>query len=150
MTAPAGSVVLRRARIYPLAPGGEPDRAAEAMSVHHGRIVAVGSEADALAAVPDGTPNIDMGGRVVVPGFTDAHVHWAGFALARRNLELRPAMSLAEVLDAVAEAGAEKPAGAWIVGRGWDHSQWGRWPTAADLDRVSQHHPVALTRKDGH
>lgn len=151
MTGPssgARAVVLRRARIHDLSAGAPTP--ATALALRHGRIVAVGADAEVWAAAGSDAPSIDLGGRVVLPGFTDAHVHWATFALLRRQLALDATLSLADVLRRVRAAAADREPGRWLVGRGWDHSRWGRWPTAADLDSVAPHVPVALTRKDGH
>jgi predicted amidohydrolase YtcJ len=50
----------------------------------------------------------------------------------------------------VRAASSARAPGQWVIGRGWDHAEWGQWPTAHDLDAVAPNHPVALTRKDGH
>jgi hypothetical protein len=140
------SLILRRARLRTM----DAKSGASALAIRHGTIVAVGGDAEIAAVAQPNTPVIDLGHRVVLPGFTDAHVHWAGYALIRRQLQLAAHESLAGVLQQVAARAGELPAGSWILGRGWDHSRWGRWPAAADLDAVAAHHPVALTRKDGH
>lgn len=142
----AATVVLRRGRVYTM---GRPEVVA-ALAIRNGRIVATGSDADIFAAVGSDVPTVDLGGRVVLPGFTDAHVHWAGHALLRRRLTLEPTLGLPEVQRAVRQRAQALPSGAWLLGRGWDHSRWGRWPTAADLDAVAPDRPVMLTRKDGH
>lgn len=112
-------------------------------------IVAVGSESEVRRALPDAL-RIELGGRAVVPGFTDAHCHWLGFALSRRRLQLTASDSLKQVLERVRVAAGTAAKGEWILGRGWDHSAWGRWPSAELLDSAAMDHPVALTRKDGH
>lgn len=140
------SFILHRARLHmPGALAG-----ASALAVRYGTIVAVGSDADVAAVSQPDTPVVDLGQHVVLPGFTDAHAHWAGYALARRQLVLEPDLSLPEVLRRVRVRAGQQPPGSWILGRGWDHSRWGGWPTSADLDAIAPDHPVALTRKDGH
>ncbi len=124
--------------------------AVPAIAVGDGRVLAAGSLAEARAAAGEDAPVMDLGRGTVLPGFIDAHIHLGNFALARQQLSIAEGDSLDEVRDAVARATGERPAGHWILGRGWDHSRWGRWPVAADLDAVSPEHPVALTRKDGH
>src|SRR6187431_1467715 len=128
---------------------GEP-QLASALAVRNGRVVAVGTDAEVWAAVGSDAPSVDLGGRTVLPGFTDAHLHWAGYALMRRQLSLEPAHGLAEVQRLVRQRATELPPGAWLIGRGWDHARWGRWPSAADLDAAAADRPVVLTRKDGH
>jgi len=140
------ALVLRRARIRPRAD----ERAATAIALVDGRIVAVGSDQEAYAAVGSDAPTVDLRGKVVLPGFIDAHLHWTGYAMMRQRLALDPNDSLADVQKRVRQRAAETAPGAWVLGRGWDHASWGRWPTAADLDAVAPYHPVALTRKDGH
>lgn len=145
MRTPA-TFVLRRARIHRF-DGAEP---ATALAVREGRIAAIGSDQDVWRVVGSETPTVDLRGRVVLPGFIDAHVHWCTYAIARRNLQLAGDDGLPDVLRRVRQHASDRPAGQWIIGRGWDHSAWGRWPTAADLDAVTPLHPVVLTRKDGH
>ncbi len=93
---------------------------------------------------------VDLGGRVVVPGFTDAHVHFPTWALAQREVSLDGATSLAETLDRVRVAGI--PGGRWLRGYGWRSGDWvdGREPTRADLDAVTGDVPTALIAKDYH
>jgi predicted amidohydrolase YtcJ len=87
---------------------------------------------------------IDLGGRVVVPGFSDAHVHFPTWALARTLLDLEGCGSLDVALGRIRSA---KPgAGGWIRGRGWR----GFEPTRESLDRVTGNTPAALVAKDGH
>lgn len=145
MRTPA-TFVLRRARIHPFGHG----EVATSLAVREGRIAAIGSDHDVWRAVGSDAPSIDLRGRVVLPGLIDAHVHWATYAIARRNVQLTAEDGLADVLRRVRQRAADAAPGQWIVGRGWDHTDWGRWPNAADLDAVTAHHPVVLTRKDGH
>ncbi len=140
------ALVIRNARIHPQC---RPDEA-QALAIVGRRVAAVGTDEVAWAAVGSDAPEIDLGGMSVVPGFTDAHLHWTNFALARRRAQLSPSLSLEQVLEVI-RGYAEQVAGShWILGRGWDHTAWGRWPQAVDLDRVVPDRPVVLTRKDGH
>lgn len=130
------------------------DRAApkvSALVIDAGRIAAAGDTADLRDrfSVKD---VIDLGGRCVIPGLTDAHVHFQSYALARQRVDLFEVPSLDEALSRIATRVAEVPPGAWIRGQGWHQELWrGRkFPTAADLDRVAPSNPVALTAKSGH
>src|SRR2546423_3348777 len=67
---------------------------------------------------------IDLRGRCVLPGFTDAHVHFPTWALARKELRLEGASSLAETLQRIARAVTGVPAGGWPRGRGWRAARW--------------------------
>ena len=143
----AATLVLRNARIHTFGASAQ----ADSLAMRDGALLAVGSEADVWAAVGSDAPSVDLEGRVVLPGLTDAHVHWGGFALARRQLRIEHGDGLADVQRAVRQRAADGDGReAWILGRGWDHEPWGRWPNAADLDLVAPQHPVVLTRKDGH
>ena len=87
---------------------------------------------------------VDLGGRVVVPGFNDAHVHFPTWALAQTELNLDDCASLEEALARV--AGAQPGPSGWLRGRGWR----GLEPTRESLDRVTGDVPAALVAKDGH
>ena len=147
---PAGPRFIVRASQIHIRPAAGAAAAVEALAIGGGRVLAAGSLADAWSVVGSDADLVDLGAASVLPGFVDAHIHLGKYALARQQLRLADADSLDAVLAAVARRAAEMPAGSWIVGRGWDHSTWGRWPNATDLDRVAPAHPVALTRKDGH
>jgi predicted amidohydrolase YtcJ len=124
---------------------------ARAIAVREGRVVRVGDEADVKALVGPRTQQIDLAGRTVLPGLTDAHVHVEGLGLARETLNLVGTTSLAEAVKRVESAAASLPKGEWLLGRGWDQNDWAekRFPTAADLAGVADR-PVYLTRIDGH
>ena len=94
----------------------------------------------------------DMEGRVVVPGFVDAHVHVMELGLGTMVLDLSQTRSLDEALGRLAAFAAANPDRPWIIGNGWNQERWGlgRFPTAAELDAVVGDRPVWLTRVDGH
>lgn len=126
----------------------------QALAIRAGRVLAVGSEAEVRATLGgsvQGCDLIDLRGRAIIPGLTDAHVHitWYGFALQR--VRLADATTLEGALEKIAAKAATLPPGAWLQGGGWSHSRWGgRWPTRADLDRVCPDRPALLIRRDGH
>ena len=94
-----------------------------------------------------GHERIDLDGRCVVPGFTDAHVHFQEWALARTQLDLRGCGSKAEALRQVAAAAGT----GWLRGGGWEPVRWADGPvSAADLDAVTGDRPAALWSRDGH
>jgi predicted amidohydrolase YtcJ len=94
---------------------------------------------------------VDLGGRVVVPGFTDAHVHFPTWALAQNEVKLDGCTSLEEALERVRSAPLVEP-GRWLRGYGWRSGDWqpGREPTRHDLDAVTGDIPTALIAKDYH
>ena len=94
---------------------------------------------------------VDLGGRVVLPGFTDAHVHFPTWALAQREVALDGCASLDEALARIRAAGPPAP-GRWLRGYGWRSADWSpaRDPTRGDLDAIAGDHPAALIAKDYH
>lgn len=119
-----------------------PTAGALAIAAH--RVVGgVGTHEDALP-----TPErIDLRGRCVVPAFTDAHVHFPTWSLARSDVQLDGAGSLAEAL---ARVGAHRPRGTWIRGHGWRDAEWSEPPSREALDEVVGERPAALWSKDYH
>jgi predicted amidohydrolase YtcJ len=95
-----------------------------------------------------GHERVDLEGRCVLPGFTDAHVHFLEWALARTQLDLRGCESKAEALRRIA---AVESGDGWLRGRGWDALDWADGaPAASDLDAVTGGRPAALWSQDGH
>jgi predicted amidohydrolase YtcJ len=141
--------VFVHGRVYRRGIAGTP---VEALAVGDGRITAVGASADILALAGRETEVVSLDGHVVVAGFHDAHLHLAAGSLARADLDLSDCAHEDEVARRVAERAARMPKGAWIRGRGWDHSRWpgSRWPAKRTLDGAARHHPVFLWRIDGH
>src|SRR5262245_3344185 len=95
---------------------------------------------------------VDLGGRCVVPGFTDSHVHFPTWALARQEVRLEGTRSLDEALARVKGAMAAVRPGGWLRGRGWRSGDWSPAvdPTKEQLDAVTGSVPAALTARDGH
>ncbi|MFN8634211.1 MAG: amidohydrolase [Chloroflexota bacterium] len=120
------------------------------------RIVAVGSDDDALAAAGPGAERIDLRGQAVVPGFLDAHFHYLGYSFERQWARLNRAASIAEIQQVIAKAVEDAPPqtspDSWILGRGFDRNLWpGRpLPTRHDLDAVTGRRPAALLSRDFH
>jgi len=98
------------------------------------------------------TEVLDLGGRTVVPGFIDSHVHFLEFGLRLHAVDLKDATSLEMTLERVAKACSRSRPGVWVMGGGWNKNLWegGEFPTREHLDRVSPENPVALSSKDGH
>jgi predicted amidohydrolase YtcJ len=144
----AQPTVLHNATIYTVDPAAP---TAQAMAFEDGRLLAVGSEADVLAAYPDAR-RLDAGGRTVVPGLIDAHAHLMGLGESLLSADLVGATSRADVVARLQAFAADLPDGAWLTGRGWDQNDWPNtdFPTAADLDAAFPDRPVWLGRIDGH
>jgi predicted amidohydrolase YtcJ len=128
-------------------------RAASAVAIRDGRVTEVGDSASLLRAATGRATRIDLAGRTLVPGFNDAHAHiWKIGHLLTSMLDLRRVKSLEQVLDEVRRVDRTLPADAWLLGRGFNEASLDerRAPTRDDLDRVSPHRPVVLTRTCGH
>ena len=99
-----------------------------------------------------GPERVDLGGRCVVPGFSDAHVHFPTWAVAQHEVRLEDTRSLDEALARVREALSEAPADRWLRGRGWRSADWSPAiePTKEVLDEVVSDRPVALMARDSH
>jgi hypothetical protein len=123
----------------------------EALSVRNGRIAGAGSSADLLADCPPGAARIDLGGRAVIPGLTDAHAHFLGYAERSAWIQLRGARSLADAA-AVVSARAGGAGSGWVLGRGWDQNDWPEpvYPGRAELDAAAGPVPAYLVRVCGH
>ncbi len=125
---------------------------AEAVAVLDGRIAAVGSSAEIRALAGPQTRVIDAGGKLVLPGFNDAHVHFlmGGFSLSQ--VDLREARSPEEMARQLGEYAGRLPKGRWILGGSWDHEKWpgAPLPTRQMIDAATPDHPVLVSRLDGH
>jgi predicted amidohydrolase YtcJ len=150
MRAETAETIFVNGNIYT---GNERAPRAEALAVKAGRIVFVGSSAAAKKEYqsPE-TRVVDLGGRTVVPGMTDAHCHIFGIGAREMNLNLEGTTSLDDFLGKVKERVRQTPPGQWVTGRGWIETFWKpqTFPTRIDLDKVSPDNPVFLTRADGH
>jgi len=125
---------------------------AEAVAVKGDKILFVGTDAGVKGYEGPGTRVVDLRGRTMVPGLTDAHYHILGVGERELNLNLEGADSLAEFLARVQARVRQARPGEWVTGRGWIETFWKPpvFPTRADLDAVSPNNPVLLTRADGH
>lgn len=122
----------------------------QAVAVDGGRIVAVGATED-LRERYSGVKEIDLKGRLVTPGFNDAHIHFIGVGMALLRVDLNGSKTLEEARRRIAAKIKELPKGTWVLGRGWDHTLWGnKLPTRKDLDDIAPDNPVFVQRVDGH
>ncbi len=125
---------------------------ATSVAIGNGRFIVIGDDDETAALAGPDTRKIDLGGRRVLPGMIDSHFHVHEWALNRKNLALTDLTALAELQGLIQSRAAVEPAGAWIVGQGFNETDWDRphMPTAADLDAVAPHHPVIIWRCDMH
>ena len=123
---------------------------ASELTIRNGRIAKVGT----VRPLPAGTPSIDLGGRTVIPGLFDAHVHYtrAGVNPGHEARRIERAFSIAELQDAIARRSQSVPPGEFItcIG-GWNHTQFSeaRRPTLAELNDAAPRHPVYLSGTGG-
>jgi predicted amidohydrolase YtcJ len=140
-------VVLRGGKIYTV------DAArswAEAVAVRAGTIVAVGTDAQIDGLAGPGTHVVDLAGRMVLPGFIDAHVHASAAGLERLRCDLSEAHGLADYL-AIVRRYAQATDTHWITGGGWSIDVFpGGIPSRHDLDQVAPDRPVFLSNRDHH
>ena len=124
---------------------------ADAVAVDGAHIAAVGSSAEVRKLAGSGARIIDAHGAMVVPGFTDAHVHFIEGGFALQSVKLRDAKTKAEFIKRIGDFARTLPAGAWITNGDWDHENWGgELPTRAWIDAVTPNNPVWINRLDGH
>ncbi len=152
--AAAADMVLRGGRVF-LADGA--NTVVQAVAVRDGRVVAAGTDAEVAPLVGERTQLVELAGRLVTPGFNDAHIHFASGGAALLAVNLIGTTSLAEIERRLAAGVAAAQPGEWVVGRGWDHTRLPReevgpdgWPRRELLDRVAPGNPVFLARVDGH
>jgi predicted amidohydrolase YtcJ len=125
---------------------------AEAIAVKGDRIVFVGSNTEVKEFQAANTRVIDLHGRTVVPGMTDAHHHLEGVGFREMTLNLEGITNLQDFLAKVKEKVDQTKPGEWVTGRGWIETFWTPpvFPTRWDLDKISPNNPVILQRADGH
>ena len=125
---------------------------AKALAVRGDTLLAVGTDRQAERWAGPGTHRIDLRGRVVVPGFIDAHAHVSDAAGELAWTRLEGTRDLNEVIDRLRRAASTAGRGDWIIGTGWDEAKWPerRYLSRGDLDRVSTEHPVVARRIDCH
>ena len=151
-------ILLHNARIHTQ---NSSQPTASALVIDRERILAVGEADDLFGAFP-GTQKEDMGGRVILPGLTDAHLHLKNYALSLQKIDCETDTK-EECLRRVGERAENSRPGEWILGHGWNQNVWASsplpsgeglgvrgWPHANDLDSVAPNHPVYLTAKSLH
>lgn len=116
--------------------------------VDEGRIVATGG--NDLVGRYDAAQVVDLGGKTLMPGFIDSHIHIRG--RPQRYIELSEVESIAEIQALITAKIEEIGEGEWITGYGWSEDELaeGRRPLRGDLDQVAPNNPVILTRAGGH
>lgn len=135
----------------PVHTGDASRRRARAVAVRRGRIVAIGTDDDVRALRGAGTEVVDLAGRLLLPGFQDAHVHAGTGGLELLRCNLAGLTGREEYAAAIARYVACHPAEKWITGGGWTMEAFpGGVPDLELLDRVVPDRPVFLPNRDHH
>ncbi len=142
-------IVFKNGNVYT---ANERQPKAEAIAVKRDRIIFVGSNSDAQKYVGKTTRVVDLHGKTMLPGMTDAHHHLFGVGFREITLNLEGITSLEDFLAKVKARVDQTKPGAWVTGRGWIETFWKPpvFPTRWDLDKVAPNNPVFLDRADGH
>ena len=115
-----------------------------AVAVERGRIVAVGSDSEISEHIGPVTDVVDLGGRLLVPGFQDAHCHPVTSGLELLGLAMLGIETRSESLNAIAAYVASQPDKEWILGGGWSMGAFpGGTPLREDLDAIVPDRPVS-------
>ena len=124
---------------------------AEAVAVANGEIIAVGATKAIRGLADENTKIIDAEGRLVLPGFNDAHVHLGAIGNTFSTVKLDDVKTPAEFAARIANVAKFIPKGRWILGSGWDNTRWipNDAPTKALVDDATPDNPVFVYNTDG-
>ena len=131
---------------------------AEALAVTGHTITAVGTSEEIGGYVGPATEVVELGGRLVIPGFIEGHGHYMSLGRAKMILDLTTATSWDDIVRMVGDAAAQAPPGEWVTGRGWHQEKWTSTPEPnvdgvplhAALSAASPENPVSLEHASGH
>jgi predicted amidohydrolase YtcJ len=141
--------ILQNARVYTM---DESCPTASAVAVRNGRFVSVGDDQSVLSDFKeiDSISIVDLGGKVLLPGLIDAHLHLKKYALGLQKVNCETETK-AECLRRVSNWAKKQEPGTWILGHGWNQNEWLEgFGTTDDLDQITSEHPIFLTAKSLH
>jgi len=145
----APDIVIVNASVHTMDPA---QPTASALAIVGNKIVGIGETAEVEKLAGPNTRKIDAAGKLVLPGFNDAHVHFlmGGFSLS--SVDLRDAKSPEEMGRRLREYASKIPKGRWILAGDWDHEKWPGTPlpTKQMIDAATTDNPVFVNRLDGH
>ncbi|HET6844456.1 MAG TPA: amidohydrolase [Candidatus Angelobacter sp.] len=146
---PSADLIITNAKIWTV------DKAhpqADAVAVLRDRIVAVGSATDVDAWHGPQTKVLDAKGKLLLPGFNDAHVHFLDGGDHLQQVQLKDAASPEEFARRIAQRATKTPKGEWIIGGDWDEQRWSpaQLPSRQLIDAATPETPVFVNRHDGH
>ena len=146
---PAADLIITNAKVWTV------DKSlptAQAVAVLGDRIVALGSSADVDAWRGPNTRVVDAGGKLLLPGFNDAHVHFVSGGMQLDNIQLNDATTPEEFARRIGERAKITAKGNWVLGGNWDETKWNppTIPTKELIDALTPDTPVFVSRYDGH
>lgn len=146
---PAADLIVTQAKVRT---GDDAHPEAEAVAVLGDRIVAVGTGAQVELWRGPHTLVLTAGGKLLIPGFNDAHVHFIDGGRQLDNVDLKDATTAAEFIRRVGSQSSTLARGDWLLGGGWDEQLWERpvLPTKQMIDPVTPELPALLHRCDMH
>jgi predicted amidohydrolase YtcJ len=146
---PAADLIITNAKVWTV-DAFQP--LAQAVAVLGDRIVAVGSTSAVDAWRGPNTKVIDAAGKLVLPGFNDAHVHFVSGGEQLDNVQLKDVTNPQEFARRIAERAKVTPQGEWVQGGNWDETKWDppNMPTKEMIDALTPDTPVFVSRYDGH
>jgi predicted amidohydrolase YtcJ len=146
---PSADTIIVRGKVYTM---NAAQPWAQAVAIKEDRIVAVGDDAEIQKLYHSETDIIDAGGRLVLPGFVDCHIHFMDGSLSLGRVNLEGAKDPSEIQQKLREYAAAHPGNTWILGRGWDYAMFGAeaLPHKKYLDEIFPDRPVFLEGYDGH
>jgi predicted amidohydrolase YtcJ len=141
-------LVLVGGRVWP----GKGLAGGSAIAIGGGKVLAVGTDEAVRALAGPATRTIELRGRLVVPGFNDAHVHFISGGFGLLSVDLRDAKDEADFARRIGDYAKTLPKGAWIQNGNWDHEAWPSkaLPTRLAIDALTPDNPVFVSRLDGH
>jgi len=143
------TLIVHNGRVWT---GDAKHRWAQAVAVRGEKILAVGTNAEVMSLASAETEKIDAKGRLVTPGFNDAHTHFLSGSTRLFEVDLTGACTLELIQQRIAQWAKANPNQAWVIGGGWEYNCFpnGRLPTKQDLDAVVNDRPALLRAYDGH
>jgi hypothetical protein len=146
--APA-DILIVHAKIFT---GDEKTPWAQSLAIRKGKIVAVGTDEQVARYRAIGTKQIDAGGKLVLPAFTDSHIHMTEGGLSLLHVNLEGAKDAADIQNRLRAYAAQHPDDPWILGRGWNYAMFApeTLPNKKILDQLFPATPVFLEGYDGH
>src|SRR5438132_12904928 len=146
---PAADLIITNAKVWTV---DKSNPTAQAVAVLGDRIVSVGSNSGVNNWRGPTTRVIEAEGKLLLPGFNDAQVHFVNGGLALDAVQLNDATSTEEFARRIGERARQTPKGEWITGGDWDETKWipAKLPTKELIDPVTSETPVFVSRYDGH